>query len=286
MDHTKHFLPKAQRRPRLSRREILASGVCLGVGVIASGITGIARAQRPPDSLSQVEALTFDVFGTVADWYTTIVREGELLGLRKGIDVDWGEFALRWRAGYIPAMGRVRSGDLPYMNIDELHRLLLIDLLREFGIDGLSTDEIDDFNRVWHRLIPWPDAVRGLYRLKSRYLVATLSNGNISLLTNMAKNAGLPWDVVLSAELTPGYFKIDRQVYEKAADLLDLRPEQIIMVAAHKGDLRGARAVGYRTAFVQRPLEQGPYGEKDTNLDPDADINAQDFLDLAQQLGA
>ena len=236
--------------------------------------------------MREIRALTFDVFGTVVDWHTSVVREGRLLGSQKGIDVDWGEFATQWRPGYGPAMGRVRSGELPYMNIDELHRLILVDLLEDFGIANLSDSEIDEFNRVWHRLIPWPDALQGLHRLKSRYVIATLSNGNVSLLTNMAKNAGLPWDVVLSSELTPGYFKIDRQVYEGAADLLDLAPSQIMMVAAHKLDLSGARAVGFRTAFVQRPLEQGPDGDKDISPDPEADINATDFVDLARQLGA
>ncbi|MGD2167262.1 MAG: haloacid dehalogenase type II [Gammaproteobacteria bacterium] len=269
----------------LSRRAIVAGAVSVGTGAVAAALSSSSRGQDSSDSRRDIKALTFDVFGTVVDWYTSVVREGRLLGARKGIDVDWGSFAAQWRAGYGPAMARVRSGDLPYMNIDELHRLILTGLLREFGIRGLSDSEIDDFNRVWHRLIPWPDAVQGLYRLKSRYVIATLSNGNVSLLTNMAKHAGLPWDVILSSELTPGYFKIDRQVYEHAADLLDLEPSQIMMVAAHKNDLSGARAVGFRTAFVQRPLEQGPEGEKDTSPDPEADVNVADLSDLARQLG-
>jgi 2-haloacid dehalogenase len=250
---------------------------------------------RPEDSISErgvpaavsgVKALTFDVFGTVTDWYTSIVREGHLLGRDKGIDIDWGDFALRWRGGYIPAMERVRSGSLPYGNIDALHRMLLVELLAELDIDVLTEGEIDDFNRVWHRLGPWPDVLRGLYRLKSRYIIATLSNGNISLLTNMAKNAGLPWDVVLSSELTPGHFKGDREVYARAAELLDLAPQEVMMVATHKWDLRSARAVGFRTAFVRRPLEQGPHRHRDDTPDAEADINAEDFVDLAQQMRA
>jgi 2-haloacid dehalogenase len=256
------------------------------LGSVATSLSGFSHAQSPSADTREVKALTFDVFGTVVDWYTSVVREGEMLGRRKGIDIDWGAFALGWRSGYGPAMARVRNGELPHMKIDDLHRLILDDLLDEFGIVGLSEDEIVDFNRVWHRLIPWPDALQGLHRLKSRYLLATLSNGNMSLLTNMAKNGGLPWDVILSSELTPGHFKIDKQVYEMAADLLDLDPAQIMMVAAHKSDLSGARAVGFRTAYVNRPLELGPDRVKDTSPDGDADINAFDFLDLANQLGA
>jgi len=278
--------PERQPLSGISRRQFVAGAVSLAVGAVSAGLTSSSVAQSSLDSIRGVKALTFDVFGTVADWYSSIVREGELLGQRRGIDVDWGEFALRWRDGYDPAMDRVRSGDLPNLNIDELHRMVLVEVLREFEIGVLSDDEIDDFNRAWHRLTPWPDALRGLYRLKSRYILATLSNGNISLLTNMAKNAGLPWDVVLSSELSPGHFKIDPEVYETAADLLDLSPAEIMMVATHKGDLRGARAVGFRTAFVTRPLEQGPNRQRDNDPDPDADVNAKDFIDLAEKLGA
>lgn len=235
-------------------------------------------------SLRQVKALTFDVFGTVVDWRSSIIREGQLLSQRKGLDIDWAAFADGWRAGYSPAMNRVRTGDLPWMTVNELHRLILVDLLQEFGIDELSSLEIDKFNRSWHRLLPWPDSVPGLNRLRSRYILVTLSNGNISLLVNMAKNAGLPWDSVLSAELS-GHYKPDREVYETAADLLDLPPENIMMVAAHKGDLRAAQAAGFKTGFVPRPLEHGPDGEVDTMPESDFDINAEDYFDLARQLG-
>jgi 2-haloacid dehalogenase len=286
MNKKKHSLSKARPVIGLNRRDVLAGAASMVMGSFAMSLSEHSDAQVSRSDTSNIEALTFDVFGTVVDWYTSVVREGEMLGRRKGIDIDWGAFALGWRSGYGPAMARVRNGDLPHMKIDDLHRLILDDLLKEFGIVGLSEREVVDFNRVWHRLIPWPDALQGLHRLKSRYLLATLSNGNMSLLTNMAKNAGLPWDVILSSELTPGHFKIDKQVYEMAADLLDLDPSQILMVAAHKGDLRGARAVGLRTAYVYRPLELGPDGTKDASPVGDADINASDFLDLAHQLGA
>jgi len=268
----------------LSRREVVSGGLSLGLAVVAAGAGRKAEAQGLSDALRDVKALTFDVFGTVVDWRTSIIREGELLANRKGLAVDWPRFADSWRGGYGPAMGRVRNGDLPWMTIDELHRLILVDLLEEFEIDGLSSEEIDEFNRAWHRLVPWPDTVPGLNRLRTRYVLVTLSNGNISLLANMAKNAGLPWDVVLSSELA-GHYKPDREVYETAADLLDLPPENIMMVAAHKGDLRAAQTVGFKAGFVPRPLERGPNGQIDTTPESEFDINAVDFLDLARQLG-
>ena len=188
--------------------------------------------------------------------------------MEKGFDLDWEAFADAWRRGYGPAMNRVRTGELPWLKIDQLHRLILDDLLVEFEFPRMSEDEIDDLNRVWHRLIPWPDTVLGLGRLKANFVLATLSNGNVSLLTNMAKNAGLPWDVVLSAELS-GHYKPDPEVYIKAADLLGLPHERVMMVAAHRGDLRAAGALGFKTAFVPRPLEYGPDRTRTASLGAD-----------------
>lgn len=232
----------------------------------------------------QVKALAFDVFGTVVDWRSSIIREATELGRTKGVTADWAAFADAWRDGYGPAMQRVRSGELGWRTIDELHRLILDGLLGEFGIEGLSEAEIDHLNRAWHRLDPWPDAVEGLQRLKRRYIVASLSNGNVALLVNMAKHGGLPWDAVLSSELARQY-KPDREVYLKAAELLGLSPSAVMMVAAHKGDLRAASRAGLRTAFVPRPRERP---NRDIDLSPESafDINARDFLDLADQLGA
>ena len=234
-------------------------------------------------SLSDVKALTFDVFGTVVDWRGSLIREGEQLGRIRGIDVDWAEFADRWRGGYGPAMARVRSGELPWTKIDALHRMILDGLLDEFGIMGLSEDGKAYFNRVWHRLAPWPDSVAGLARLRERFIVATLSNGNVSLLTNMAKLAGLPWDCILSAELMKRY-KPDPEAYLGAADLLGLRPDEVMMVAAHKGDLRSAQEVGFKAAFVARPREFGPDHDVDTTPEPGFDVNAVDIEDLARKL--
>jgi 2-haloacid dehalogenase len=259
-----------KKRAQLRRRDVLAA-------------PGVLLAVRP--GLEAVRALTFDVFGTVVDWRSTIIREGVELARRKGLTVDWERFADAWRAGYGPAMDRVRRGELGWTRIDALHRMILDDLLEEFRIQNLDEAEKDHLNRVWHRLEPWPDAVAGLTRLKRKYIVAPLSNGNLSLLTNMAKHAGLPWDCILSAELARRY-KPDREVYLTAADLLGLEPAQVLMVAAHKGDLRAARDAGLKAAFVPRPLEHGPGRKIDTSPEPAFELHAKDFLDLAAQLGA
>ena len=253
-------------------------------GVLATLSGSHPRAQPDPNRLAMVKAMTFDVFGTVVDWRSSIVREGEELTTRTGIKVDWRRFADAWRAGYGPAMRRVRSGELPWTRIDDLHRMILDGLIPDFGLAALTEAERDDLNRVWHRLSPWPDTVSGLTRLRTRYVLATLSNGNVALLVNMAKHSGLPWDAVLSAELAHQY-KPDPEVYLTAADLLGLEPEQVMMVAAHKGDLRAAAALDFKTAYVPRPLEYGPDREIDTTPDPSFDVNATDFNDLADRLG-
>ena len=234
--------------------------------------------QRP-----SVKALVFDVFGTVVDWRGSIIREGRALGRRKKLKADWPAFADAWRAGYRPAMARVRSGELPWTKIDDLHRLILDDLLPRFALGRLAEADIDHLNRVWHRLQPWPDARAGLAKLKRRHVIATLSNGNVALLTNMAKRAKLPWDCILSAEVVRHY-KPDPQTYLGAADLLGVEPGELMMVAAHKDDLHAARACGLKTAFVPRPREYGPAAMPDVARDPAFDIHARDFNDLARQL--
>ena len=230
-----------------------------------------------------VRALVFDVFGTVVDWRASIIREGRKLGRDRKLRVNWAVFADAWRAGYRPAMARVRSGELPWMKIDELHRMILDGLLKQFSIRGLAKPDIDHLNRAWHRLRPWPDARRGLARLKRDHVIATLSNGNVALLVNMAKHARLPWDCVFSAELFRHY-KPDPEAYLGAAQLLGLAPDEVMMVAAHKDDLHAARACGLKTAFVRRPLEYGPKVRMDLKPERALDINADDFLDLSRQL--
>lgn len=231
-----------------------------------------------------MRALAFDVFGTVVDWRSSIIGELEVFGKSRGLQRDWPAFADSWRAGYAPAMDRVRRGELPWTRIDDLHRAILVDLLDAAGIRA-GDDEIDHLNRAWHRLDPWPDSVVGLTRLKQRYLITTLSNGNVSLLTNMAKHAGLPWDCVISAELFRHY-KPDPEAYQGCAELLDVAPEELTLVAAHPSDLRAARAAGLGTPYVARPLEYGPDRAPHDVASDDFDIVATDFVDLAEQLGA
>ncbi len=236
--------------------------------------------------LADVKALTFDVFGTVVDWHGSVAREMRALAAGKGLRVNAVKFAKAWRDGYTPAMDRVRSGELPWTKIDVLHRMILDEILAKFKIaDALSESEKTELNLVWHRLKPWPDAPRGLKRLKQRYIIATLSNGNTGLLVNMAKQGGLPWDCIFSSE-TFHHYKPDPETYLGAAGLLDLKPEQVMMVAAHKHDLRSAAKNGLKTAFIKRPHEYGRNNNPDLASEADFNVNAEDFHDLAHQLGA
>lgn len=234
--------------------------------------------------LSAVKALTFDVFGTVVDWHGSIARETRQLARAKGLRVNAVKFADAWRAGYRPAMDRVGRGELPWTKIDVLHRMILDEILEKFRITTLSEQEKSHLNRAWHRLKPWPDTVKGLKRLKKRYIIATLSNGDVALLINMARHAGLPWDCVFSAE-TFHHYKPDPETYRGAAAMLDLKPEEVMMVAAHKHDLHAAAKHGLKTAFVRRPHEYGRNSNKDLAGEPSFTINANDFNDLAGQLG-
>jgi 2-haloacid dehalogenase len=232
-----------------------------------------------------VKALTFDVFGTVVDWRGSITREGEALGRRKGItNVDWAAFADAWRGQYQPALSRVRKGESPWTKLDDLHRMSLDQLLGDFRIGGLTEDEVDDLNRAWHRLDPWPDVVAGLTRLRQKYVLATLSNGNVALIVNMAKRAGLPWDAVLGAEVARHY-KPEPEADLTTTALLGLKPEQCMMVAAHNGDLGAASAFGLRTAFVRRPLEHGTKQTTDARAERTWDVVVEDFVELATKLG-
>jgi len=274
----------------VSRREFLQASTVAMVGTELGASRAMASSSeqsdgRPNLQWASVKALVFDTFGTVVDWRTSVTREVEALAKRKGVTVDGAKFADAWRAGYGPSMNRVRSGELPWTKLDGLHRMILDKILIDFGVVGLSEADTDALNRAWHRLQPWPDAVGGLTRLKKLFIIAPLSNGNISLMTDLAKHAGLPWDCILGAELVRHY-KPDREVYQSAADILDLKPAEVMMVAAHLGDLRAAKGVGLRTAFVTRPLEYGPNGKPDLNPDASVEIAAEDFNDLASRLGA
>ena len=234
--------------------------------------------------MADTKALVFDVFGTVVDWHGSVAREVRGLAKEKGLRVNAAKFAKAWRAGYRPAMDRVRSGEAPFRKIDDIHRTILEEVLQKFKVATLSEEEKAHLNLVWHRLKPWPDTVRGLKRLKSKFVIATLSNGNTGLLVNMAKHGGLPWDCIFSSD-TFKHFKPDPEMYLGAADMLSLKPEQVMMVAAHKGDLRAAAQCGLKTAFVKRPLEHGRGGDPDLASEPAFTVNAESFLDLADQLG-
>ncbi len=224
--------------------------------------------------------LAFDVFGTVVDWHGSIAAEVKRLGL----PVDANEFATAWRDGYKPAMARVRSGRLPWTKIDDLHRMILDEILRDFNITSLTESQIFDLNLIWHRLNPWLDTVEGLTRLKSKFTITTLSNGNLGLLADMAKNAGLPWDLILSAEVFRHY-KPDPETYLGVADIFGVRPEQVMLVAAHKDDLVAAHACGLQTAFIERPLEFGPnFSRNDLHREEFTNYHAKDLNDLATQL--
>ena len=224
--------------------------------------------------------LAFDIFGTVVDWHGSIAREVDTMKL----GVDGGEFALAWRAGYQPAMQRVRSGELGWTRIDELHRMILDEVLARFGIGHLDEAQKRHLNRAWHRLEPWPDSVEGIARLKSRHVVCTLSNGNIGLLANMAKRAGLPWDCILSAEVFRAY-KPDPAAYLGVAATFDVAPGDVMLVAAHHDDLEGARACGLLTAYIERPLEFGASQPKDVSPRPGNTLHCASIVALAAKLG-
>jgi 2-haloacid dehalogenase len=231
-----------------------------------------------------VQALLFDVFGTVVDWRSSIIADLTKFGAEKAIKADWVAFTDEWRALYQPAMEEVRSSRRAWTILDVLHRESLEKLLAKHAITGLSEADKDYVNRAWHRLKPWPDTVAGLRRLKTRYIIGTLSNGNVGLLTRLAKHAELPWDVVLGAETARAYKPLP-QAYRASAELLNLAPRQVMLVAAHNGDLAAAASCGLRTAFVARPTEYGPHQKVDFKADREWDVVADSFAGVADQMG-
>ncbi len=234
----------------------------------------------------QPRALVFDVFGTVVDWRDGVARDLAAFLARHGVRADAHELADAWRRRYQPAMEECRSGRRPFTRLDVLHRENLDGVLSDAGVDvtTIPSAELDNLNRAWHRLDPWPDAVPGLQRLKTRYVIAPLSNGNVALLLNMAKRAGLPWDAILGAEVA-GAYKPQPEAYLRTADILGLPPQEMCLVAAHNGDLAAARGCGYRTAFVLRATEHGPKQTSDLAPSERWDIVAADFLELATRFG-
>lgn len=234
-----------------------------------------------------IRACLFDVFGTVVDWRTSVSRDLAAFARDKGIaGVDWLEFAVEWRKLYQPSMEEVRSGRRAFTILDVLHRESLDKLVARYGLQGLSPGDLEHMNRAWHRLEPWPDVPEGLRRLKAKFVIAPCSNGNIALMVNLAKRAGLPWDCILGAETARAY-KPMPDAYLNSCRQLGLAPAQVCMVAAHNNDLAAAKAQGMRTAFVPRPAEHGPGQTTDLAADPRCvDVPAKDFVDLAAKLGA
>lgn len=271
----------------MDRRDFMTGAI--GVSAVSprrvrSAAAEVTQSSRARTDAAPAKILLFDTFGTVVDWRGSVAAEGRRLGKAKGVDADWEAFADTWRAGYAPAMNRVRTGALPWTKLDRLHRMILDELLPKFGLTGLTEAEKDQLNQVWHRLDPWPDAVEGLTRLKRRFVIAPLSNGNLSLLTDLGKHAGLPWDCILSTELVRRY-KPDKETYLMAADFWDVSSGDLLMVAAHDGDLQAAKALGLKTAFVHRPLEFGPAKVPPRPPAGRFDYTAGDFKELAAQLG-
>src|SRR5512143_1624130 len=237
--------------------------------------------------MAVLKALVFDVFGTVVDWREGVARDlGAFLSKHGASATDAYAVADAWRMRYQPAMEECRAGRRPFTRLDVLHRENLDGVLREAGVDLARVDprDLDDLNRAWHRLDPWPDAVPGLLRLKTKYVIAPLSNGNVALLLNMAKRAGLPWDAILGAEVA-GAYKPQPEAYLRTADILGLRPDEVCLVAAHNGDLTAARSCGLATAFVLRATEHGPAQTTDLAPSERWDVIASDFLDLAARFG-
>jgi 2-haloacid dehalogenase len=235
--------------------------------------------------VENVRALVFDVFGTVVDWRSGVAREAAPFLARYAKDAEPGAFADAWRKRYQPAMEEVRSGRRPFTRLDVLHRENLAGVLPEFGIDPATVPaaELDELNLAWHKLDPWPDAVPGLTRLKTRYIIAPLSNGNIIMMLDMAKRAGIPWDAILGAETAQAY-KTSPEAYLRTADILAMEAAEVCLVAAHNNDLAAARKCGLRTAFVYRPHESGP-GRTPPGPDQEWDVTASDFGELATKLG-
>jgi 2-haloacid dehalogenase len=232
-----------------------------------------------------VKALVFDVFGTVIDWRSSLIGDFTKWAAQRGIKADWTALVDDWRGAYVASMDEVRKHpERGYVVLDQLHRRSLERLVAQFAIAGLNDADLHHLTMGWHRLNPWPDSVSGLTRLKTKYIIGPLSNGNVALLTNMAKHAGLPWDLILSAELFEHY-KPDPETYLGAARLLGLAPQQVMMVAAHNGDLAAARRLGLKTAFVARPTEYGPLQMRDFKAEGDWDIVAEDFNGIADRLG-
>ena len=230
-----------------------------------------------------IKALLFDVFGTGVDWRSSVISECNKLEKKTGIPGNWEKLTDMWRQKYAPSMDEVRNGKRDWVILDTLHKESLISILKDLEIHGLSEKDIDHLNKAWHRLDPWPDSVQGLKLLKQSFSISTLSNGGTNLLSNMANYSNLPWDNIFSAE-TFMHYKPDPEIYLKALSILSLKPENVMMIAAHAFDLRAAKDVGMQTAYVLRNLEFGENIKIEKINNSEFDIIANNFQDLAYQL--
>jgi 2-haloacid dehalogenase len=275
------------RRQFLAAAGASVTAMSLGemTAILAQPVIGGEAGMKP--ELAKVKACVFDVFGTVVDWRSSVIAEGTGWGKAKGLIIDWVEFADRWRLGYSPAMDKVRKGEIAWTNLDDLQQIILEDLLKQYKIQRLSEEEKVNWAHVWRRLHPWPDSVEGLSRLKKKYIISPMSNGNVALMTYLAKFAGLPWDVILGSDLVKHY-KPDHEMYLSAPFFLDLKPEEVMMCAAHLSDLQAARRCGLRTGFVYRLSEygDGSVGAPDKAKPGDFDVVCASIIELAEQLGA
>jgi 2-haloacid dehalogenase len=275
---------------RPSRRQFLAASSA-SVAALSFSELGSARsspaARTIKPELANVKACVFDTFGTVVDWRSSVIAECAQRGKAKGLHVNWVDFADQWRLGYRPALNKVRAGAMPWTNLDDLHRMILEQLLVDFKIEGLTEEDKINWSHVWRRLKPWPDSVQGLTMLKARYIISPMSNGNIALMTALAKFGGLPWDLILGSDIVRHY-KPDREMYLSAPFYLDLKPEEVMMCAAHAADLKSAGSYGLRTGFIHRPDEfgGGPAGVPDQAKPGDFDVVSESIVDLARQMGA
>ncbi len=235
-------------------------------------------------SARRPKVIVFDVFGSVVDWRTSLITDLSAYGAQRGIAADWPALVDAWRAAYQPSMQRVRTGELPWMKLDDLHRMSLDKLVADFGIKGLTEDDLVHINKGWHRLNPWPDSVAGLTRLKSQFIIGPLSNGNVSLLLHMAKHARLPWDMIFGSDLFQ-HFKPDPETYLGVARIMGLEPHEVMLAAAHNNDLAAARRCGLMTAFWPRPTEYGPLQKLDYRAEHDFDFVVENIEGLASALG-
>jgi 2-haloacid dehalogenase len=275
---------------KLDRREFLmaasASAIAMSFPAPPEVLAHQATGGSMKPELANVKACVFDTFGTVVDWRGSVIAEATGWGKAKGLNINWAEVADHWRLGYVPVMEKVRKGEIPWTNLDDLNRMTLEGVLRRYKIVGLSEEEKTQWAHVWRRLKPWPDSVEGLGRLKKKYIISPLSNGNVALMTHMAKLRGLPWDLILGSDLVKHY-KPDREMYLSAPFYLDLKPEEVMMCAAHIPDLQAARSYGLRTGFIYRPNEYGggTVGVPDRAKPGDFDLVSGSIVDLAEQLG-